>query len=88
MTERRIVHIDMDCFYAQVEMRDNPKLQGKPVIVGGKASHRGVVSTASYEAYVNMVFIQQCLCRKHINYVQMGTMLEQDLMYIVKFQVR
>ena len=50
MTERRIVHIDMDCFYAQVEMRDNPKLQGKAVIVGGKASHRGVVSTASYEA--------------------------------------
>ena len=74
MTERRIVHIDMDCFYAQVEMRDNPKLQGKPVIVGGKASHRGVVSTASYEA------------RKYG--VQMGTMLEQDLMYIVKFQVR
>ena len=49
MTERRIIHIDMD-FFAQVEMRDNPKLKGKPVIVGGKASHRGVVSTASYEA--------------------------------------
>ena len=50
MTERRIIHIDMDYFFAQVEMRDNPKLKGKPVIVGGKASHRGVVSTASYEA--------------------------------------
>ncbi|MEB6321654.1 DNA polymerase IV [Staphylococcus xylosus] len=50
MSERRIIHIDMDCFFAQVEMRDNPKLKGKPVIVGGKASGRGVVSTASYEA--------------------------------------
>ncbi|NEL95094.1 DNA polymerase IV, partial [Escherichia coli] len=50
MTERRIIHIDMDYFFAQVEMRDNPKLKGKPVIVGGKASSRGVVSTASYEA--------------------------------------
>ncbi|RIP33102.1 DNA polymerase IV [Staphylococcus gallinarum] len=50
MAERRIIHIDMDYFFAQVEMRDNPKLKGKPVIVGGKASNRGVVSTASYEA--------------------------------------
>lgn len=40
----------MDYFFAQVEIRDNPKLKGKPVIVGGKASGRGVVSTASYEA--------------------------------------
>ena len=50
LAERRIIHIDMDYFFAQVEMRDNPRLKGKPVIVGGKASHRGVVSTASYEA--------------------------------------
>lgn len=47
--QRWIIHIDMDAFYAAVEQRDNPELQGKPVIIGG-SSVRGVVSTASYEA--------------------------------------
>ena len=45
-----IIHIDMDCFFAAVEVKDNPELSGKPVIVGADPKGRGVVSAASYEA--------------------------------------
>ena len=47
---RKIIHCDCDCFYASIEMRDNPSLAGKPIAVGGSPERRGVVATCNYEA--------------------------------------
>ena len=47
---RKIIHCDCDCFYAAVEMRDDPSLRGRPLAVGGRAETRGVIATCNYEA--------------------------------------
>ena len=47
---RKIIHIDMDCFFAAVEMRDNPALREVPLAIGGSADRRGVISTCNYVA--------------------------------------
>jgi DNA polymerase-4 len=47
---RAIIHLDMDCFYAAIEVRDRPELKGKPVGVGGSRDRRGVLTTCNYEA--------------------------------------
>ena len=53
MTEKKIIHVDMDCFYASIEVRDNPKLKDKPVVIAKDPRHfggKGVVATANYPA--------------------------------------
>ncbi len=48
--QRKIIHVDFDAFFASIEIRDNPKLSGRPIAVGGASDRRGVIATCSYEA--------------------------------------
>ena len=50
LSSRKIIHIDADCFYAAIEVRDDPRLHGRAVAVGGSAERRGVIATCNYEA--------------------------------------
>ena len=50
MSNRKIIHVDCDCFYAAIEMRDDPSLASQPLAVGGSADRRGVIATCNYEA--------------------------------------
>ena len=49
-SQRKIIHVDFDAFFASIEIRDNPSLSGKPVAVGGAAERRGVIATCNYKA--------------------------------------
>ena len=71
-TSRKIIHIDMDAFFAAIEVRDNPALKGKPVIIAKdprQSGGRGVVSTCSYEARA-FGSIRPCLPRKPMSAVR------------------
>ena len=64
---RCIFHIDLDAFFVSVEQVLNPKLKGKPVIVGGDPEHRGVVASASYEARLFGIHAGMPLSKKKVN---------------------
>ena len=86
MEERKIIHIDMDAFFAAVEQRDNPELRGKPVAVGFDGP-RGVVSTASYEAR-KWAFIRHNPSFKPKNAALISSSCPADMIIMQKYRSR
>lgn len=76
--DRKIIHIDMDAFFASIEQRDHPELRGKPVIIGGNPERHGVVSTCSYEARAYGVHSAMPMVRA-LRFCPGGVFLEGDM---------
>ena len=81
-----IIHIDADAFFAAIEIRDNPDLKGKPVIIGARPGSRGVVSTCSYELE-NMAFVRLCPYPQRIDCALMEYISGQTLKYSESFGI-
>ncbi len=91
---RFFIHLDLDAFFAQVEQRDNPKLRGKPVSVGGGEGNRGIIMTASYEARAKGVEIGMSVveakrfCPELISLPSYGTKYEAITQNIIEHLLR
>ena len=85
-THRKIIHVDMDCFYAAVEMRDNPALRDIPIAIGGSSDRRGVISTC-ITLLDALVFVQRCLRHMLYAYVLIWCYCQVECLNIKPFLI-